>query len=45
MLCASLVEIGSVVQEKKVLKFHQCMFAISELSLLGKRRGVLFEQT
>ena len=37
----SLVEIGPVVLKKKILKFHQCIFAI--LSLLGKRRGPLFQ--
>ena len=29
----SLVEIGPVVLEKKIFKFHQCIFAISKLSL------------
>ena len=41
----SLVEIGSVVLEKKILKFCQCIFAISQLSPLGKGRGPSFEQT
>ena len=41
----SLVEIGSVVLEKKIFKFRQCIFAISLLSLLGKGRGPSFEQT
>ena len=41
----SLVEIGSVVLEKKIFKFCQCIFAISQLSPLGKGRGPSFEQT
>ena len=40
-----LVEIGPVVLEKKILKFCQCIFAISKLSPLGKRWGPSFEQT
>ena len=32
---ASLVEIGSVSVEKKILKFCQCIFAISYLSPIG----------
>ena len=32
----SLVEIGPVVLEKKILKFHQCFFAISLFSPLGR---------
>ena len=35
----SLVEIGSVFFEKKILKFRQCVFAILYLSPLGKGRG------
>ena len=35
MLCAKLVETGSVSVEKKILKFCQCIFAISYLSPLG----------
>ena len=38
-LCPSLVENGSVVLDKTILKFHQCIFTISELSSLGKGRG------
>ena len=34
----SLVEIGPVVLEKKIFKFCQCIFAISQLSTLGKGR-------
>ena len=41
----SLVEIGLVVLEKKIFKFCQCIFAISQLSPLGKGRGPSFEQT
>ena len=41
----SLVEIGSVVLEKKIFKFWQCIFAISQLSPLGKGQGPSFEQT
>ena len=40
----SLVEIGSVVLEKKIFKFCQCIFAISLLSPLGKGQGPSFEQ-
>ena len=36
----SLIEIGSVVFEKKMFKFHQCVFAISKLFPLGKGRGI-----
>ena len=35
----SLVKIGSVVQEKKIFKFCQCIFAISWLTSLGKGCG------
>ena len=41
----SLVEIGQVVVEKKILKVCQCIFAISLLSPLGKGCGPSFEQT
>ena len=41
----SLVEIGSVVLEKKIFKFCQCIFAILLLSPLRKGRGPSFEQT
>ena len=40
----SLVEIGSVVLEKKIFEFRQCICAISLLSPLGKERGPSFEQ-
>ena len=36
----SLVEIGPVVLEKKILKIFQCIFAISWLSPNGKRRAL-----
>ena len=35
----SLVEMGSVFFEKKILKFRQRVFAILYLSPLGKGRG------
>ena len=41
----SLVETGTVVIEKKILKIRQCIFATSLLSPLGKRGGPSFEQT
>ena len=41
----SLVEIGSVVLERKFFKICQCIFAISQLSPLGKGQGPSFEQT
>ena len=41
----SLVEIGQVVLEKKIFKMCQCIFTISLLSTLGKRRGPSSEQT
>ena len=41
----SLVEIGSVVLKKKILKVGQCIFAISLLSPLGNGQGPSFEQT
>ena len=41
----SLVEIGSVVLEKKIFEFRQCIFAISLLSPLGEGWGPSFEQT
>ena len=40
----SLVGIGPVVLEK-ILKFSQCIFTISLLSPLGKRRDPSFEQS
>ena len=40
----SLVEIGPVVQEKKIFKFCQCIFAFFFLSPLGKRWDRLFEK-
>ena len=40
-----LVEIGSVVLEKKIFKFRHCLFTISQLSPLGNGRGPSFEQT
>ena len=40
----SFVEIGPIVQEKKILKFCQCIYAIS-LSPLRKGCGPLFGQT
>ena len=48
MHCAnllSLVEIGPVVLEKKILKFRKCIFAISKESPLGKRKGPSIEQS
>ena len=41
----SWVEIGSMVLEKKILKFHQCIFAISSFSPLGKGWGLSFDYT
>ena len=41
----SLVEIGSVVLEKKIFKFHPCIFTISLVSPLGEGWGPSFEQT
>ena len=41
----SLVEIGSVVLEKRFLKFFNVVFAISLLSTLGKGCGPSFEQS
>ena len=41
----SLVEIGPVVLEKKILKFRLCIFTILKLSRFGKGRGPSFEQT
>ena len=41
----SLVEIGPLVLEKKILKFCQCISAISLLCPLGKMPGISFEQT
>ena len=41
----SLVEIGSVVLEKKIFEFHQCIFAILLLSPRGEGWGPSFEQT
>ena len=40
----SLVEIGTVDLEKKIFKFSQCIFAISQLSPLGEKRAHSFEQ-
>ena len=40
----SLVENGSVVLEKKIFEFRQCIFAISLLSPLGEGWGPSFEQ-
>ena len=40
-----MVEIGSVVLEKKIFKFRQFSFTVSLLSPLGKRRDPLFELT
>ena len=45
MLVRRLIENGSVVQEKKIFKFHQCILAISQLSPLGRGQGPSFEQT
>ena len=39
----SLVEIGSVVLERKIFNFCQCILAISQLSPLGKGQGTSFE--
>ena len=41
----SLVEIGSVVLEKKIFEFRQCIFTISLLSPLGEGWCPSFEQT
>ena len=41
---SSLVEIDPVVLEKKKFKFHQSIFAISQLSPPGKGSGSSFEQ-
>ena len=41
----SLVAIGPVVSEKKILKFYCHIFAISKLSPLAKRSGPSFDQT
>ena len=41
----SLVEIGPLVLKKKILKFCQCISAISLLCPLGKMPGLSFEQT
>ena len=41
----SLVEISPVVLKKKIFKVGQCIFTISLLSPLWKRRGPSFEQT
>ena len=41
----SLVEIGSVVLEKNIFEFRQCIFTISLLSPLGGGWGPSFEQT
>ena len=41
----SLVEIGPVVLEEKILKFPQYIFTFFLLSALGKVRGPSFEQT
>ena len=40
----SLVEIGPVVLEKKILKIRQCIFRFSYLSPLRKRRGPSFKK-
>ena len=45
MLRTSLVEIGPVILKKKILKFGSSIFAITQLSPLGKERGLPFEQT
>ena len=42
MICT---EFGPVILEKRILKFCQCIFAISSLSPLGKVYGPSFEQT
>ena len=41
----SLVEIGRVVLEKKILQLVQCIYAISLLSPFEIKRDPLFEQT
>ena len=41
----SLVEIGPVVLEKKILKLRQYVFTLLLLSPLGKGQGPSFEQT
>ena len=41
----SLVEIGTVVLEKKIFKICQCIFAILKLSPLGNGYGPAFAQT
>ena len=42
----SVDDIGPVVLEKKFFKFHECIFAVSLLSPLGKGGGgASFEQT
>ena len=41
----SLVEIGSVVLEKKIFEFLQCIFAISLLPPLGQGWDPSLEQT
>ena len=40
-----MVEIGSVVLEKRILKYFQYNFIISIFSSLGERHGPSFEQT
>ena len=40
-LCKNLVEIGPVVLEKKIFKFHQCIFYFP----LGKGQSPSFQQT
>ena len=40
-----LVEIGPMVLEKRIFTFHQCIFAISWLSPLGKLWGPSLEET
>ena len=40
----SLVEIGSVVLEKKIFKIRQCIFAVSLLSSIVKGRGLSVEK-
>ena len=39
----SLVEIDTMVQQKKIFTFRRCVFAISLLYPLGKERGPSFE--
>ena len=41
----SVVEVGPVVLEKKILKYFQYNLTFSLLYLLGKGRGPSFEQT